>query len=181
MPGYSIDWPLIGDLLKASLPLAIAGAVAYVAWQQWLTAKNKLALDLFDRRFAVWRRIQEKIAERLKEIHAAHEKGEQPAFVSESLQSLWEALDDAHFLFGADVRASLQAVDDAIFSFGGDHPDEHVDYVTATGRQTKVSARHAGLEKITKARRALRVAVEPYMAMDAVGVNRPARPSKGRA
>jgi hypothetical protein len=44
------------DLPTASLILtgAIGCVTVYIAWQQWLTAKNKFRLDLFDRRFPVF-------------------------------------------------------------------------------------------------------------------------------
>src|SRR5437867_5529435 len=40
--------------LKAATPLVIGIALAYIARQQWKTSHNKLKLDLFDRRFAVY-------------------------------------------------------------------------------------------------------------------------------
>jgi len=33
---------------------AIGCVTAYIAWQQWRTAKNKFRLDLFDRRFPMF-------------------------------------------------------------------------------------------------------------------------------
>jgi hypothetical protein len=36
------------------LTAAVAGVTVYIAIQQWLTAKNKFRLDLFDRRFPVF-------------------------------------------------------------------------------------------------------------------------------
>lgn len=45
------DWvPLLTSLMT---PL-IAGIAIYVAWQQWRTNRQKLKLDLFDKRFAIF-------------------------------------------------------------------------------------------------------------------------------
>lgn len=175
--GISGFWSpqIIAAIISASVAVITGTVVGYFAWKQWRVAQDKLALDLFDRRFAIWSRIQLKLAERLKEIHSAHDEGKQPHFITENLQSLWVAIDDAHFLFGEDVRAALKKVDDAIFSFGGDSPDSWVDYETTAGRKAKVPARHVGQETVTKALRALREAVEPYMAMQKIGVSRPAK------
>jgi hypothetical protein len=57
MTEYQIDWPLLGTILSGTIPITIAAIVAWVAVQQWITAKNKLALDLFDRRFAAWKAL----------------------------------------------------------------------------------------------------------------------------
>ncbi len=40
--------------LQALLTSVVAALAAFIAWRQWLTARNKLKLDLFDRRFAVY-------------------------------------------------------------------------------------------------------------------------------
>lgn len=42
------------DYLLALLPIIISFAVALIAWSQYRTAKNKLRLDLYNRRFAVY-------------------------------------------------------------------------------------------------------------------------------
>ncbi|WP_029620233.1 hypothetical protein [Pseudorhizobium marinum] len=41
-------------VMQALLTPIIAAAVAWIAWQQWQTARHKVMLDLFDRRFAVF-------------------------------------------------------------------------------------------------------------------------------
>lgn len=40
--------------LQALLTPVVAVLAALIAWRQWRTARNKLKLDLFDRRFAVY-------------------------------------------------------------------------------------------------------------------------------
>lgn len=42
--------------------LALAATVAYIAFQQWRTARNKLKLDLFDRRFAAYEELRRTVS-----------------------------------------------------------------------------------------------------------------------
>lgn len=44
----AVDWIL------GVLPIITSCAVAYIAWAQYKTNKNKLRLDLYNRRFAVY-------------------------------------------------------------------------------------------------------------------------------
>ncbi|HGM7285730.1 TPA: hypothetical protein ACKP7V_001531 [Stenotrophomonas maltophilia] len=46
-------------LATAAGQLGLALMVFYVAWRQWRTARNKLKLDLFDRRFAAYEELRE--------------------------------------------------------------------------------------------------------------------------
>jgi len=48
------DWI---DIFAALLTPAIAILASYIAVRQWLTNKNKLKLDLFDKRYAVFEAI----------------------------------------------------------------------------------------------------------------------------
>ncbi|ALN73186.1 hypothetical protein [Aureimonas sp. AU20] len=42
---------------QAISTLIVGMSVAYIAWRQWQTAREKLALDLFDKRFAIYQTI----------------------------------------------------------------------------------------------------------------------------
>ncbi|NRP02031.1 hypothetical protein [Stenotrophomonas maltophilia] len=46
-------------LATAAGQLGLALMVFYVAWRQWRTARNKLKLDLFDRRFAAYEELRD--------------------------------------------------------------------------------------------------------------------------
>ncbi|PAM73162.1 hypothetical protein CEK00_04765 [Stenotrophomonas maltophilia] len=48
-------------LFTAGGQLAVAIAVAYVAWRQAKTARNKLKVDLFDKRFALVKELRRRI------------------------------------------------------------------------------------------------------------------------
>jgi hypothetical protein len=50
--------PAWGVISSAFLTPLIAIIVAYIAFRQWRTAQNRLKLDLFDRRFAVYEAAQ---------------------------------------------------------------------------------------------------------------------------
>jgi hypothetical protein len=49
-----MDDPYWTQVLSALLTPTIAVIVAIIAYRQWKTAQNRLKLDLFDRRFAVY-------------------------------------------------------------------------------------------------------------------------------
>ena len=55
-PGCSPSWVIISSALLTPL---IGVLVAYVAFQQWRTARNRLKLDLFDRRLAVYQQARD--------------------------------------------------------------------------------------------------------------------------
>lgn len=55
-PPIDIHWTVY---LNSVLTPLIAIIVAYIAWRQWETAKEKIKLDLFDRRFSVYNAVRE--------------------------------------------------------------------------------------------------------------------------
>jgi hypothetical protein len=47
-------WWWATECLKAVTPLVIGLLAAYIAWQQWRTNRQKLKLEVFDRRFKIY-------------------------------------------------------------------------------------------------------------------------------
>lgn len=87
------------NVLSALLTPTIAIAGALIAWLQWRTARQKLALDLFDRRLKVVADLKAAIANVLREDKV-------------DLQGVFaflRAKDDAVYLFGSDVTILLDA------------------------------------------------------------------------
>jgi len=80
--------------------LIVGFAAALIAWQQWLLARNKLRLDLFDRRFKIYQTTKDflKIAAWKHDLDDKHRL----EFLS--------ATADAEFLFGADIVEYLAEV-----------------------------------------------------------------------
>lgn len=96
------------DLAKNATTPLIAIFVAYVAWQQWKTAKTKLRLDLFEKRFACYRRAQASINSLLKGLGPKTDIcGE---VFQNLLESFYELQTEAHMLFGDDVDAALNKI-----------------------------------------------------------------------
>lgn len=62
-----LDIPTVTLILTG----AIGCVTVYIAWQQWQTAKNKLRLDIFDRRYPVFEAA-------LKLVSIAVQKGDVP-------------------------------------------------------------------------------------------------------
>ena len=56
--------------MATALSLTIAFVGAVISWLQWYLAENKLKLELFDRRYAIYRAISRHIAEILREGRA---------------------------------------------------------------------------------------------------------------
>lgn len=183
MFGYTPDWPLIGEILKGSLPIAITGVVALVAWRQWEISKeqrdialaqrdianNKLVLDLFDRRLKAFQTLRASVRKRVTEVQEAVKAGQVPDFVNGTTHDAWELFDDAYFLFGDEVRQRLADLDMALTGLGTVKPGATRD----DGRNGVVDALYYWSDRVMTARHAFRAAVEPYMAIDTIGVAKP--------
>src|SRR5712691_9934192 len=90
----------MSSLLFPIATLFLSIAVVLIALQQWQTARDKLRLDLFDRRYKVFdatRRFLSTI-------------GREATFTDSQLLEFHAATSDAEFLFGMDVVDYLSQV-----------------------------------------------------------------------
>lgn len=78
----------------------ISALVLVVAFMQWRTAHSKVMLDLFDRRMNTYRKARKSVGLVVTSGRSTHES---------ELQIL-EAIDDALFVFGDDVRDYLRSL-----------------------------------------------------------------------
>jgi hypothetical protein len=67
---HARDWI---DVLQALLIPMVAVAAGGIAFAQWWTAKNKLKLDLFDRRWAVYVAVRELLSEIVRHANVSPE------------------------------------------------------------------------------------------------------------
>jgi hypothetical protein len=88
--------PLWIAVLQALLTPAIAVSVAYVAYRQWQTARQKLALDLFDRRFQVYMDFRRIVSE-LVQLGELSDRGLPNELIAR-----------ARFLFDEDVLTEIK-------------------------------------------------------------------------
>ncbi|ELT50156.1 hypothetical protein ACI50E_00715 [Brucella sp. ZJ1_1] len=94
------DLPYYIRIVAALGPLLIGLYVAYVAWRQWRTARDKIILDIFDKRFAVFMDVR-----RLASIYL------QMTEIPENEASLPnEIVAKGRFLFGEDVNIILNEI-----------------------------------------------------------------------
>lgn len=155
-------------------PTAIVTAAAaliavYVSWQQWRTARHKLAVDLFDRRLQAYRALNNAVTARHNEILALTFDQITRDPPAEALSAFWTAKSDAYFLFGPHVHRAMDRVEDRLkllldakAEFTTD-PDRHPsDYV----KVIRYSANVFGAQD------RLLEAAKPYMMMGAVGAAR---------
>ncbi|MBC7160507.1 MAG: hypothetical protein H5U26_00145 [Immundisolibacter sp.] len=66
--------PIWVTTLAALLTPTIAIIAVYIGWQQWRTNRNKLKLDLFDRRFTVYDAARTLIGRVLTQSHAKNDQ-----------------------------------------------------------------------------------------------------------
>lgn len=83
-------WSEIIDLLSAALTPIIAIIVAYIAWRQHKTDKDKLRLDLYEKRFKVYQSTIELLAIILKKADVSLEEVSQFAFKTNESKFLFE-------------------------------------------------------------------------------------------
>jgi hypothetical protein len=87
------------NILTAGLGLLIAGFGALIAYFQWRTGHQRVVLDLFDRRVAVFRQIEDAAKGMLNTASRAD--------MEAPFWSYIRAESDARFLFGEDVIETL--------------------------------------------------------------------------
>jgi len=180
-----IPWANIGEFLKAAVPSIIAGIVAWVGIQNWITAKNKLALDLFDRRYAAWSRLSDLIQQRRGEKEPVLQ---QPIFLvpfTDVQVALSREIGESRFLFGPEVQAQLLVVEKGLtetahWKTAHDfHPPEH-DLAGQKLLTEAVTNWFSHSQRTTEEIDLLGQLVEPYMMVNRIAVNRPAEPFAAR-
>ncbi len=80
--------------------LIVGCMVAFIAWQQWRVAENKLRLDLFDRRYKVYDTTRKFLAGIVREA----------SFSDAQLFEFYGGTSDAGFLFGSEVVDYLDVI-----------------------------------------------------------------------
>lgn len=130
----------------------VAVVAAYLAWNQVRIAREKLKLDLFEKRFAVFAGTRRMLSLALQNANL-------------TLQELFEfraAIGERHFLYGDDVRTYLEEMDRqavALHTYaeavrqGGGGPQ----------RQQHVERMHAALEYLTAQLPELAPRFAPYL------------------
>jgi hypothetical protein len=114
---YSIDWRLVGEAFQGGLPPVIAVCVAYVAFQQWRTARDKLRLDLFDRRLSNYQSIAATVRAYLAAVRDLKFPNAESSEVSTQHDEFWSLYDSARFLFGPDVCDCLDDISERLINF----------------------------------------------------------------
>ena len=91
------EWLAIGQALLAPVVAVLA---LLVAFGQYRTARHKSQIDLFDRRFSVYKRTLEFVRLSYLEPEVSHE----------ATSAFWSAVEEAQFLFGEDVSKALNDI-----------------------------------------------------------------------
>tara|TARA_R110002051_G_scaffold225076_3_gene288032 strand:+ start:6007 stop:6549 length:543 start_codon:yes stop_codon:yes gene_type:complete len=162
MTDVQIDWPLVVKIVTGVMPIAIAAIVAWVAIQQWITARDKLALDLFDRRFEAWKALDTAFDGYLADLSKSYDDGvldPEPGFDS---MNFVRAESHTRFLFGEDFREKLGELTTHLF---------HLREGPADGSMYIPMRRHA-----VRLRWELEDIAERYMMLKSIGVARPRKP-----
>lgn len=168
-----IPWANIGEFLKAAVPSIIAGIVAWVGIQNWITAKNKLALDLFDRRIKAWTDLERCFQAALIEAEKTYLDGDEIVISTSTMIDFARVESNAHWLFGEPVRLKINEVAYRIVAMTAEQADDKFDtsHRTRAAQFNNVVSRPSII-----ALGQLRRMAEPYMMLDRISVNRPARP-----
>ncbi|MHA6641370.1 hypothetical protein [Mesorhizobium sp. A623] len=124
---------LLAPLAAAAVTLLVGIVVALIAYRQWRVAHEKLILDLFDKRFAVYSDAREAVRGYWAPIRfdpSSIAKRLDPSTYGARMQRI-ETLHDvgrrAQFLFGDEVAARIKVVRDALIEGTPSTPMEEED------------------------------------------------------
>lgn len=88
---------LIAKFIPAGITLVIGGFAAYIAWRQHITAREKLKLDLFEKRYQVFQNLEPYFSDIIR----------QGVVKDAGVDILIKAIHHSKFLFGKDVQKAL--------------------------------------------------------------------------
>lgn len=124
---------IIAALISAATALSTGLIVSFFSWRQWLTAREKLVLDLFDRRLANYSSWASAIEDRHALIadSAIGSHWHSPSLSSDP--TLMQAATVARLLFGRVVYADIQQlvrIVDEMSGPGADWETLHFEYLS---------------------------------------------------
>jgi hypothetical protein len=89
-----VTFPLLFWYFQASFPPVVTGIAVYIAIRQWQTNRNKVQLDLFDRRFRVFEEVK-------KVLSSVTPDGR---VKMDEFLKFRTGIPEAYFLFGPDIE-----------------------------------------------------------------------------
>lgn len=173
--GGFLSPPIIAAMISGLIALITAGVVAFIAWRQWRTAKDKLAIDLFDRRHVVWQRGSAAYTQALRELFLEREDGQGSLLPSPGLAEFGRAKEQAYFLFGVEVVKHWTAVEMALFHLGRGIGRKREMFEADDAFEARAPENDRYSQQAQVGWDELKRAIEPYMMMGHIAVNRPAR------
>jgi Zn-dependent M32 family carboxypeptidase len=144
--------PIWLEVLKASLGPAVALLAFIVAFAQWRTARQKILMDLFDRRLQVIERLERAIAVVIREAKVTHA----------AFDDLLQARASARFLFGKDVQRRLDSLQES-FAFLLTYSDDVLADPSLPDRDNLITKKYKKIENIDNFRMQIISLFGPYM------------------
>jgi hypothetical protein len=115
------------ELLPSWISLGIATFVAAIALLQWRTARQRAAIDFFERRYAVYNEVREVV----RMVVSCPTR--------EAFCKFAEAAEQANFLFGHDVNSYLEQLREALLDL-----ETHTSELTPDEQDPEIRKAHVG-------------------------------------
>jgi hypothetical protein len=166
--------PIIAALITGGITAATALLIYRVSHRQANTAADKLAVDLFDKRFKAFEGLQTALGEWVEDAWLRYNNRTDRSIRHDVIQAWVSAESDVHWLFGEDVFQQARKVGNFLVALGHIDLDED-DEGEPQERQNRFEKEFARstYEEFAK----FRNMVEPYMMLDKIAVNRPSKGS----
>lgn len=174
IPGHNAsswvkDWaPLMAASITGFVTLATAFVIATIAHRQAETAANKLSLDLFEHRFASWKKLEAAFSSYMDELKHRYVMQSHLGIPIEITHDWVEAEADAHWLFGPEVFGQIRLTGDLVEKMFDNIPDDD---------EGEPDEREARFERNAipayRAFAKLREKAGPYMMLNKIAVNQP--------
>ena len=151
-----LELPVWMQMIQVVATLVIAMFAAAIAYGQWRAAHEKLILDLFDRRLAVYGEIREIVASIVRS----------DASGAMAYIAFYRAIDKAEFLFGNDVASYLARLGGVINRHASSCSMLENSSLSQADRQAQVAARERAYGELIELDRAFTKVFAGYLRMD---------------